>query len=180
MAGQDTLYPNLSPAHTFVVVPNRLDSRLTFDGHPPFPASVLIEAHRQASRPATTVSPGEASSPTSVGAGLLRWRCSDHRRADWHVDEVVLRGKGPVGLCDVLSNGGKEDVESPGFTWVLGVDWNHQYRRLESAVGTLQKVPSKGNWEPGNSPTTHDTSYPCGGTATGVKRPECPPYPHHP
>lgn len=71
MAGRDALYSDLSPAHSIAVVPNCLDSRVTFDGHPPFPSSVPVKAHRKASRPSITFPAGEASSPTFVGSGLL-------------------------------------------------------------------------------------------------------------
>jgi len=169
MAGYDTLHPNLSPAHAFVVVPNRLDPRVTVDGSPPFPASVPVETHRQASRPAVTVPSGEASSPTSVGSGLLCRRRPDHRGVDWHVDKMVLRGKGSVGIRGVLSIGGEEDMESTGSTRILGVDRNHQCRRMESAVGTLEEISSKGNWEPRYSPTTRGALHAYGSSASCVK-----------
>lgn len=82
------------------------------------------------------------------------------------MDEMVLRRKGPVGVCSVLSVGGKEEVESPGPPRVLGVDWNHQRCRVESTAGTFEKIPSKGHWEPRNSPTTYGVFLPYGRTAT--------------
>ena len=169
VASQDALYPNLSPTHPFVVVPNRPDSRVSVDGHPPFPAFVPVKAHRQASCPSIKIPPREASSQTSVSPGLL-CRCRpNYRRAYWHVDQVVLGRKGPMGVRDILSFGGEEAVESASSTRLLGVDRDHQCRCLESTVGTLEEIPSEGNWEPGNSTTTWDALHAYGGPTACVK-----------
>ena len=64
------------------------------------------------------------------------------------MDEVVSRREGPMGVCDILPIGGKENVESPSSTRVLGVDRDHQRRRVEPAAGTLEKISPKGNREP--------------------------------
>jgi hypothetical protein len=83
-------------------------------------------------------------------------------------------------IRDILSIGGEENVEPPGFARVLGVDWDHQCRCMESTVGALEKISSEGNWELRNSPTTHGLFYPCGGTSICVKRPKCITHAHHP
>ena len=166
MAGYDALYPNISPAHPFIVVPNCLDSRIPVDGNSPFSASVPVKTYRQASCPSITVPPGEGSSQTLVGSGFLCRRRPDNRRAHWHVDEVVSERKGPMGIRDILSIGGEEDVESTSSTRVLGVDRNHQRRRMEPTVGTLEEIPSKGNWKPRNSPATCCALHTYGGPAT--------------
>jgi hypothetical protein len=176
MAGRDSLHPDLSPAHSTVVVSNCFDSRVTLDGYPPIPPSVPVKTHRKASGPSITFPQGEASSPPLVGVGLLWWCRPDHRRADWYVDEVVPRRERPVGVRGVISFGGKEDVESPGPRRVLGVDWNHQCCHVESTVGTLEKISSKDHWEPRDSPTTHDVFHPFRGTAAYFKRPKCTPH----
>lgn len=85
-----------------------------------------------------------------------------------------------MGVRDILSIGGEEDVESPGFTRVLGVDRNHQCRCVESTVSALQKISSKDDREPRICSTTRDAFHPCGGTATSVKRPKCTPHACHP
>lgn len=74
-----------------------------------------------------------------------------------------------MGVRNILLIGGEEDVESTGFARVLGVDRNHQCRRMESTVGTLEEISSKGNWEPRNGPTTHGAPYAYGGSAACVK-----------
>ena len=85
------------------------------------------------------------------------------------MDKVVLGRKGSVGVRDILSFGGEEAVESASSTRLLGVDRNHQYCCLESTVGTLEEIPSKGNWEPGNSTTTWDAPHAYGGSTARVK-----------
>jgi pSer/pThr/pTyr-binding forkhead associated (FHA) protein len=85
------------------------------------------------------------------------------------VDEVVFRRKRPVGVRDVLSIGRKKDVESSGSTHVLGVDRNHQCLRVESTVGTLEKISSKGDREPRNTLTACDILHPYGATATRIE-----------
>ena len=70
------------------------------------------------------------------------------------MDEVVFGRKGPMGVCNILPVGREEDVESAGFTGVLDIDRNRQCRRMESAVGALEKIPSKSDRESRNVPTT--------------------------
>jgi len=74
-----------------------------------------------------------------------------------------------MGVRDILPIGGEEVLEPTCFTRVLGVDRNHQCRRVESTVGTLKEVSSKGNWEPRTSPTTRGAAYAPGGSAPRVK-----------
>ena len=85
------------------------------------------------------------------------------------MDKVVLRRKGSMGVRDILSIGGKEAMESTGFTRVLGIHRNHQRRCMESAACTLEEISSKNDWEPRNYPTTHRGLHTCGGPATYVK-----------
>lgn len=74
-----------------------------------------------------------------------------------------------MGICNILSIGGEEDVESTSFTRVLGLDRNHQCRRVESTVGTLEEISPKNNREPRNNPTARGALHPCGSSATRVK-----------
>ena len=74
-----------------------------------------------------------------------------------------------MGICDILSIGGEEDVESTSFTRVLGLDRNHQCRRVESTIGTLEEISSKDNREPRNSSTTYGALHAYRGEATCVK-----------
>jgi hypothetical protein len=85
------------------------------------------------------------------------------------VDEVVLRRKGSMGVRDVLSIGGEEDVEPTSSTRVLGVDRNHQRRCMESTAGTLKEISSKGDREPRNNPTARGALHTYRGPATCVK-----------
>lgn len=72
-------------------------------------------------------------------------------------------------VCDILFIGGEEDMESAGSTRVLGIDRNHQCRRMESTVGTIEEISPEDNWEPRNSPTTHGALHTHGESATCVK-----------
>ena len=85
------------------------------------------------------------------------------------MDEVVLERKGPVGVRNILSTGGEEDMEPTGSGRVLGVNRNHQRRRMEPTVGTLEEISSKGNWKPRNSPTARGALHTYGGPATCVR-----------
>ena len=85
------------------------------------------------------------------------------------MDKVVFERKGPVGVRDILSTGGEEDVEPTGSTRVLGIDRNHQRRRMEPTVGTLEEISSKSNWKPRDSPAARGALHTYGGPATYVK-----------
>ena len=85
------------------------------------------------------------------------------------MDKVVFGRKRPVDVRDILSIGGEKDMESTGFTRVLGIDRNHQCRRVESTAGALEEISSKNDWEPRNDPAARGTLHACGGSATYVK-----------
>jgi len=85
-----------------------------------------------------------------------------------------------MGVRDILSIGGEEDMEPTGSTRVLGVDRNYQRCRMEPTVGTLEEISSQDNWKPRNSLATRGALHAYGGPATCVKRPKRTPYTCHP